>query len=141
MPTATLVRRIAKAIDKLCECDPNGYSKPTLTFLSISKMIASGHVPAVFGITIPGQSTFDATVVPDQSFVDTVVIRTGTPSTTKDGNLSYYVSNVGFIVGKARGASTKGLRLIVAPSCVNKGSPYKPNEVISFYPEVEGLIK
>jgi hypothetical protein len=143
LPTATLIRRIARAIDRLCECDPNGYSKPTLTFLSVSKMVASGHVPAVLGISIPGQSAFDASITPNQAFVDEVVIRAGKPTANQQtGNLEYYVSNMGGQIGTAFGRfPTKAVRLIVAPDCPPKGSPWKPGEVVSFYPDIEGKIQ
>ncbi len=143
LPTASLIRRLSKALDKLCECDPNGYSKPTLTFLSISKMITSGHVPAVLGISIPGQSAFDVSITPDQTFVDEVVMRAGKPNVNqKTGNLEYYVNNMGKQTGTAFGKfPTKAVRLIVAPECPTKGSPWKPGEVVSFYPDIEGRIQ
>ena len=75
MSTDSLVRRSARAVRELCECDANGHDRPTLTFVSISKTIASGHAPAIMGISIPGKSSFADDVVPNQDFVDEVMRR------------------------------------------------------------------
>jgi YD repeat-containing protein len=137
MTTDSLVRRMARAIKELCECDPNGFDRPTLTFLSISKMIASGHVPAIMDVSIPGQSSFAADVSPNQDLVDEVVRRAGRPTPSGNGNLRYYVPNLGRTVGTFAGRDTRGIELIVAPECVPKGRPWKRNEVVSFYPAPE----
>jgi YD repeat-containing protein len=147
-PTADgIVRRLGRAADKLCEqrCDPNGYDRPTWSFLSATKAIIRGHVPWVLGISIPGQSAFVEGALKSngvdeiswQEFVDEVVSKSAGPDKSDDGNLAYYVRDMGRQMGYSAGQPTRAVTLMVAPECVPKGRPWKRNEVVSFYPEKE----